>query len=271
MNTRFKNFFHFNLGTISRGRGEFVSREIAYITGKKIIDHYYGLIHDYSNRTDVLYSEVLLSMNAPSAFSNIEILANAIEESEHRKDSRTAKTIIIALFNNFGCSSTQSFSIDEYARLVREYTLENFINQGMCAVVVIHKGENKDNPEKSNPHVHIVLTDRPVDESGFCHKKNRNWIKNHVRTWRELWADAQNREFERKGLGFRVSAKSHIMLGIKKEPTKHRGKAVIALEQRGIETDCNIEHKQVIILNNSKEKNERIIAEKKRHDRERSR
>jgi len=265
------NYYHYEVGNITRGNGDFVSRAVAYIRGEKINDHYYGMTHDFSFREDVLHKEVLLPEGTPANFSDAEALVNAIEEAEHRKDSRTAKQVTIALSNNKGCTKEQEFTMEEYANLVRCYVREAFVSHGRCAIIAIHEGKNENDPTKNNPHAHVILTDRPVDKNGFCLKKNRVWNKNYVRTWRELWADMQNREFERKGLSkFKVSAKNYIMLGINREPAKHLGSAVIALEKRGIKTDRSIKHEQITTRNLALDKKKQFQKEREK-SRERDR
>jgi hypothetical protein len=239
------NFFHANVGTVSRRRGEFIGREIAYVTGEKIKDNYFGVTHDCSDRTDVLYSKVYLPEHAPQYFNDFETLVNAIETAEKRGDSRTGRHVTVSLKNNHNLSGTQAFTLEEYISMLRVYVQRAFLSQGMCAVAAIHEGKNGD-PANDNPHAHIVLTDRPVDKEGFCAKKNRAWNKkSNITLWREQWAEIQNQMFERKGLKIKVSAKSLIMLGIERKPTKHLGKAVIALKNRGIETERSLENERI--------------------------
>lgn len=86
---------------------------------------------------------------------------------------------------------------------------------GICADIAIHDIINVNDPARNNPHVHILLTDRPVSKEGFSLKKNREWNdwngNKLIKSWREQWAIAQNRAYKRKGLyGIEVTAKGYM-------------------------------------------------------------
>ena len=139
----------------------------------------------------------------------------------------------------------------------------------MCADVAIHNGE-KENGIK-NPHVHILLTDRPINQNGFCANKNRTWNnRTHVRQWRELWEKMQNREFERKGLEIRVSCQSFKVQGIDREPTKHMGRKATEMERRGKETERGKENR-IIEMKNQEREHKRQLERQREHEHERAR
>ena len=117
----------------------------------------------------------MLPNNAPQYFKKRSVLWNAVEKSETRKNSQTARHINVAL--------PIEISRDEQIDLVRKFCLQCFISRGMCADFAIH---DKDD---GNPHVHILLTTRKVDESGFT-QKERSWNdKTLLLEWRKSWAD----------------------------------------------------------------------------------
>ena len=265
-------FFYFHISTISRNRGEMVGSNVSYITGKKIRDDYYGLTHARPDRGNPLYTEVLLPENTPLHFFDMNRLVTEMEYAGNRKNARIAKEVRMSFFNNNGIGKDQSFTLDEYIALMKNYVQKAFINLGMCAIIAIHEGKNKTDSAKDNPHAHIIITDRPVDQNGFCPKKNRDWIKtSYLIHWRQLWAEMQNKEFERKGIKIRVSEKSYIMLGIDKKPTKHLSKAVIALKNRSIETDRSIEHDSILKWNAEHEEQKRQQEKERDRDRDRGR
>ena len=141
--------------------------------------------------------------------------------------------------------------------------MEAFVNQGMCAVMAIHAGENID-PTKNNPHAHVLLTDRPVDSSGFCAKKNRDWNKKQqLQKWRALWAKMQNRVFKEKGMDVRVSHESLEVQGIDRQPTHPLGRAATALERKGIQTE--IGNRNRVIEAQQQEREERYQRLRERH------
>ena len=58
-------------------------------------------------------------------------------------------------------------SREEQIRLVREYCSSQFVSRGMCVDYAIH------DTDKGNPHCHIMLTMRPLDERGAWAAKSK--------------------------------------------------------------------------------------------------
>lgn len=133
----------------------------------------------------------------------------------------------------------------------------------MCAVLALHAGVNND-PAKNNPHAHVLLTDRPVDSNGFCPKKNRDWNRvEQLRRWRAAWAEAQNRAFQEKGLEVRVSHESLEVQGIDWEPTLPLGRAAVALERKGIQTEVGNRNRKIEAK--QREREEERLRRRERH------
>lgn len=148
--------------------------------------------------------------------------------------------------------------------------MDSFISLGMCAIMAVHAGLNN-NPAKSNPHAHALLTDRPVASDGFCVKKNRDWNRvEQLRKWRAAWAEAQNRAFQEKGMEVRVSHESLEVQGIDREPTLPLGRAATALERKGIQTERGNRNREIEAK--QREREEERLRRRERHlHRERSR
>ena len=145
--------YHFNAKIVSRGKSASAVAKAAYISDEKIKNEYDGVIHDYRRKREVVHKEILLPYNAPPKFKNRSILWNVVEKSETRKNSQTARHIDAAL--------PVEISRDEQIDLVRHFCQQCFISKGMCVDFAIH--DNGD----GNPHAHILLTTRKVNESGF--------------------------------------------------------------------------------------------------------
>jgi ATP-dependent exoDNAse (exonuclease V) alpha subunit len=192
----------------------------AYRSGDKLNDH------DFTNKRGVIHSEIMLPEHAPKEFQDRSALWNAVEKSEKHKDSQTAREIDIALPNEL--------NEEQRLKLVQNYVRENFVRHGMIADFSIHSGHKhtrtdeikQDEPIKpENPHVHIMLTTRDVDKDGF-RGKNREWNKpQYLEQWRENWARAVNREFERLGIDERIDHRTLEAQGIDREPTIHVGRS----------------------------------------------
>jgi hypothetical protein len=77
-----------------------------------------------------------------------------VEENEKTKDSRLAREFVVALPVELGQ--------EEWRSLLTGFIQKNFVSDGMCADVAIHDPH----PLGHNPHAHIMLTVRPLDEHG---------------------------------------------------------------------------------------------------------
>ena len=219
---------------MSRGKGASAVAKAAYISGEKIKNEYDGVTHDYRRKREVVHKEILLPFNAPAKFKNRSVLWNAVESAETRKNSQTAKHIDAAL--------PVEISREEQIDLVRHFCMQCFTAKGMCADFAIHdKGDG-------NPHVHILLTTRNVNESGFT-TKNRSWNdKSVLLEWRKLWADWCNHKLYYVN-GGKIDHRSYKDQGISKIAQKHLGAAACAIEKKGYRTDKGSHNRKVILAN----------------------
>lgn len=258
--------YGFNVKTISRLKGESVAKTASYILRENVFDPYWNKTHYYAYIDDLLYSEVMIPENAPREFLDLKTLLREIDRVEKRYDARTGRVVRLTLPNDRVVSDA------ERIWLVRNFVRTVFINQGMCAVIAIHEGKNE-NIDKNNPHAHVILTDRPVDINGFCARKDRTWNKPALLfKWRKSWAEAQNTFFKEKGMEVRVSCESLEVQGIDREPTIPLGRAAMALERKGIQTEKGNRNREIEARH--KEWNERRLHQKERkrnRDKSRSR
>ena len=201
--------YHCSVKIIGRSSGRSSVAASAYRAGQKITNERDGLTHDYTRKTGVAHSEIMLPPHAPSEYKDRATLWNAVEKIERRCDSQTAREVEVAL--------PIEFSMDENIQVVQNYITENFLNRGMCADFSIH-ASNK------NPHAHIMLTMRDISSDGFA-KKNRDW--NNVQLleeWRENWAEVCNRTLEQKGVQ-EIDHRSLEAQGLERTPTIHVGRS----------------------------------------------
>ena len=89
---------------------------------------------------------------APAEWQDRETLWNAVEANEKTKDSQLAREFIVALPVELGKR--------QWISLLSEFIQDNFVSDGMCADVAIHDTDGQ------NPHAHIMLTMRPLNENG---------------------------------------------------------------------------------------------------------
>ena len=89
---------------------------------------------------------------APVEWQDREKLWNAVEETEKTKDSRLAREFVAAL--------PIELSRQQQIALLQKFVREQFVAEGMCADVAVHDTDGH------NPHAHILLTVRPLTETG---------------------------------------------------------------------------------------------------------
>ncbi len=217
------------------------------------------MTHDYTRKGGIVHAEIMLPAYAPPEFADRSILWNSVEQIEKARDSQLAREIEAAL--------PRELSGEQQLALVRAYVKDNFVDKGMCADFAIHdKGTG-------NPHVHIMLTLRPLKENGQWGAKCRKaydldengqripdgkggW-KNHredttdwndkgnVEIWRAAWAACTNRALEAAGHPALVDHRSYKRQGIDKIPSVHLGPAASQMEKRGIRTDKGEVNRQI--------------------------
>ena len=189
--------YYAKVNIISRGKGRSAVAAAAYRSGERIRNNYDGVLHNYTRKNGVVYSQILLPKNAPSRFADRGTLWNEVEAGE-RKNGRLAREVVLALPREFG-QEEQKAAVAEYC--------QTFTEMGMIADYAIHdKGDG-------NPHAHIMLTDRPLTADGFAKKKNRDWNKDElIEEWRAAWAEICNRRLPQQE---RIDHRSYERRGYK--------------------------------------------------------
>lgn len=137
---------------VSRGMGRSVVAASAYMSCSRLYNDYDGIQHDYTRKQGLIWQDVFLPPQAPQEWRDREQLWNAVEAAEKTKDSRLAREIIVAL--------PVELEPDEQIALTSAYISQQFAADGMCADVAIHDTDGH------NPHAHILLTMRPLNENG---------------------------------------------------------------------------------------------------------
>lgn len=144
------SIYHCSIKIISRSGGRSAVASAAYRSGERLYNDETGITHDFTRKGGVVMNEVLLPENAPKRFSNREILWNEVQKIEKRSDAQFAREIEVAL--------PIEMNRDEQIACVREYINESFVSKGMIADWALHdRGDG-------NPHAHIMLTMRGIDE-----------------------------------------------------------------------------------------------------------
>ena len=144
--------YHLETKVVSRGAGRSAVAASAYLSCSRLYNDYDGIQHDYTKKRGLVWQEVFLPKCAPQEWQDREKLWNAVEEVETAKDSRLAREFVVAL--------PIELNREEQIALLQEFIREQFVSDGMCADAAIHDTDGH------NPHAHILLTVRPLDEQG---------------------------------------------------------------------------------------------------------
>ena len=144
--------YHMQAKVVSRGSGRSAVAASAYMSCSRMYNDYDGIQHDYTRKHGLIYQEVMLPPMAPLEWNDREQLWNAVEETEKTKDSRLAREFVVALPVELDKNSNIS--------LLQDFIKKNFVDMGMCADFAIHDTDGH------NPHAHILLTVRPLNENG---------------------------------------------------------------------------------------------------------
>ena len=244
---------HFDISIVQRSKGKSAVAGAAYQSGEKLFSEYDQTYKDYRNKHGIVYTEILLPPNAPPEYADRATLWNAAEEVEKQWNSQLARRFVLAL--------PREIPSELYPKMVRDYCEEHFVSKGMCCDFAIHDPH----PPGHNPHCHVMLTMRAMDEHGKWLPKTRkvydldengerirlpsgNWKSHkedtvdwneqyHGEEWRHGWEVVQNRYLEMVGSPERVDLRSYERQGLDIIPTVHMGPAVTQMERRGIETN----------------------------------
>ena len=254
--------YHMQAKVVSRGSGRSAVAASAYMSCSRMYNDYDGIQHDYTRKHGLIYQEVMLPPIAPSKWIDREQLWNAVEETEKTKDSRLAREFVVAL--------PVELDKDSNISLLQDFIKKNFVDMGMCADFAIHDTDGH------NPHAHILLTVRPLNENGtwqyktekeyLCIKdgeeKGYERIDKHPKSsrygrqnpiseqwnsdeqlciWRANWTDAVNKMLARNQINATIDHRSFADQGITEQSTIHEGYIAQNMEKNGIIADrCEI-------------------------------
>ena len=245
---------HFHVSIRQRSKGQSAVAGAAYQSGETLFSEYDQRTKNFRYKEkEIVAKGILLPPNAPPEYADRQTLWNAVEASEKQWNAQLSRGIIMAL--------PRELPTDQYESLVRDYCMEQFVSRGMIADYAIHdKGDG-------NPHAHVMLTMRAMDEHGkWLPKARRVYIldergeriplpngdyksrkeritdwddRGNCELWRTAWADTTNRYLERVGSDVRLDLRSYERQGVDLIPTVHMGPVVTYLKRQGIPTEIS--------------------------------
>ncbi len=236
--------YHFSAKVIARASGSSALASAAYRSATRLYDERLDRHHDFTGKSGVVHSEVMMPDNAPDEFRDREGLWNAVEAAEKRKDAQLAREIEFAI--------PREMDRDQGIELAREFVHREFVARGMIADLNVHWDIGQDGQPR--PHAHVMLTMRSVGEEGFG-AKVRDWNRTELlEHWRASWADQVNERLAELGIEARIDHRSFEDQGIELEPQHKIGRAAWGRAEDGLEADRLDEHREI-----ARENGERII------------
>jgi len=245
----------------------------AYRAAENIKSEYNGRTHNYTRKSGIVHKEIILPDNAPADFADRSVLWNSVEQIDRNSNAQLAREIEFAL--------PVELNMEQNIALAREYVKKHFTDKGMIADICIHDKQD------GNPHCHVMLSLRPLNENGTWGAKSRKeYILDHngerirlpnkisksgaeilgewksrkvnatdwndntkAEEWRKGWADTANATFERLDMTERIDHRSYERQGNGLTPTIHLSHVAHRMEQRGIRTEKGDYNRRVHSLN----------------------
>ena len=254
---------HNEISIVQRSHRQSAVAAAAYQSGEKLFCEYDQEVKHYPEKRGIVHNEILLPANAPLEYTDRNTLWNAAEAVEKQWNSQLARRWVLSI--------PREIPPDQYAALVRDFCRQQFVSKGMCVDFAIHdKGDG-------NPHAHVMLTMRAMDERGKWLPKSRKvydldengeriklpsgrWKSHKEDTvdwndrkygeiWRHEWEVIQNRYLEANNRPERVDLRSYERQGLDIIPTVHEGAAVRQMEKRGIQTNIGNLNREIRAAN----------------------
>lgn len=271
---------HIATKAISRKAGQSAVASAAYRAGDILDDAKYGKTHDYSKKSGVMSSDIVLPFALRALGVNVdrEMLWNLAEAAETRSDSRVAREWLINL----------PYELDEYDRhqLAINFAQKLVDDMDVIADVCIHRPvmklpfdpnvppsskylrEGEENPDPRNFHAHILVTTRaplvganktlafdPKLKTPFewSNKKRKAHdlpsSMQEIKRIREMWVDTANKVLAEYHLPL-MDARSYKDQGLDQQPTIKMGVEATAMERRGITTEKGDTNRAIKARNN---------------------
>lgn len=268
---------HFSASIVSRGGGRSAVLSAAYRHCAKMEFERETRTIDYSAKAGLLHEEFVIPADAPdwlramiadrSVAGAAEAFWNRVEAFEKRSDAQLGKDLTIAL--------PIELTAEQNIALMRDFVEQQVLARGMVADWVYHDNQG-------NPHVHLMITLRPLTQDGFGPKKvavigaDGQPVRNKAgkieyalwagdtaefNAFREAWFERLNHHLALNGIALRVDGRSYEKQGIGLVPTVHVGVGAKAIERKGLKGGTLAELERIDLLEARRAENARRIQE----------
>lgn len=238
--------YHFSVKVISRATGASAVASAAYRSASRLHDERLDRAHDFTNKSGVVHSKVMLPDGAPEHLADRATLWNTVEAGEKRKDAQLSREVEFAI--------PREMDQAQGVALAHDFVQREMVDRGMVADLNVHWDIGPDGLAK--PHAHVMLSMREVGEESFG-AKVRDWNRTElVEHWREAWADHVNARLAQLDIDARIDHRSLEDQGIDLEPQHKIGPAAGRMAGDGVETERLEDHHRI-----ARENGEKIIAD----------
>ena len=122
---------HFKISIHQRSKGQSAVAGAAYQAGENLFSEYDLKMKRYRYKLpEVMHKEILLPSNAPLEYKDRKTLWNAAERVEKQWNAQLSRGFVMAL--------PRELPDEQYASLVKDYCMEQFVSKGMCVDFAVH-------------------------------------------------------------------------------------------------------------------------------------
>ena len=235
--------------SISRGSGQSAVASASYRSGEILEDKRYGKTHDYSKRSGVMSTDIILPSALAAAGATIDRsdLWNKAESAEKRKDARVAREWLVNL--------PHELSEQDRKTLAHKFAQTLADRYGTIADCAIHQPTQKEIDRGADPrnfHAHILFTTRTasLDDNNEIiltdkadielsdtkrHKLGMERVSVEIKEVRQLWEQLANEKLAEHKHDL-IDCRSYADQGKDIEPQLKMGSVATKLERDAYET-----------------------------------
>lgn len=263
-----------NISNVSRAKGSSSCATLSYISAEKVREERTGELYQYGRSERVLEVQTIIPEHAPREYQDPEKLFNAIENFEKASNARTAKKIMVAL--------PREFDLEKQKEVLENYIRNNITSQNYACTYAIHTDK-----ENNNPHAHILIANRQINEKGEWSTKSRKEYaldengeripqldengeqklgKRNEKLWKRVSVQVnpldKKETLEKLREGWAIECNKHLVheqqidhrslaeQGKEEEPTIHEGYVARKIEKQGGVSELCEQNRQIIKRNN---------------------
>ncbi len=243
--------FRSSLSVIQRSKGQSSLQQIGYQNGMRLADERLGVIYDYSAKSDVLFTELVMTGGMTGEH---ELFWNMVECAHAKKNAVPARGLKLSLPKELSIHANQILMQSMARWLSEEYGVA--VGSALHEPRYFTEREVERNPAQywefdcfgkmtnANWHAHLTLSacTASMEDGKFILGKKcdaldpircaRLGLPNPSDVIREKWCVLINEALEFHGHDVRVDHRSNLARGIDSIPARHLGTSALAFERR---------------------------------------